>query len=73
MVEKSEQIPNNIVQRLDFLRTHSNYHGKSQFVYDKLTLHMFVSYYKLDLQGNIIHDKKVDPESPLIQKPVESS
>lgn len=42
----------NIVQRRDFLRSHSNYHSKTYFIHDKLTINIFVNYEKIDLQGN---------------------
>ena len=59
MVEKTQDSIN-IVQRRDFLRAHSNYHSKVHFVYDKLTLNMFVNYEKIDLEGNPIRDKISD-------------
>lgn len=53
MVDKNQESIN-IVQRRDYFIAHSNYHSKTQFIHDKLTLNMFVNYKKLDLQGNPI-------------------
>lgn len=58
----------NIYQKLEFLRTNANFYNKNYFVHDKLSINIFVTYDRLDSQGNIIKEGVADSRDELSEK-----